>query len=58
MDFKNHEDFNTPLLMITTAFGLVVILTGFILFPSRLGLTAWRRRRKAARVRDRVAPAE
>ena len=58
MDFKNHEDFNTPLLMITTAFGLVVIVTGFILFPSRLGLTAWRRRRKAARARDQAAPAE
>ena len=58
MDFKNHEDFNTPLLMITTAFGLLVIVTGFIMFPSRLGFTAWRRRRKAARARDRVAPAE
>jgi len=49
MDFKNHEDFNTPLLIISTALGLVVILTGFILFPSRLGYNAWRRRRRAAR---------
>jgi hypothetical protein len=58
MDFKNHEDFNTPLLIIATAFGLVVIVTGFIMFPSRLGFTSWRRRRKAARARDQVAPAE
>lgn len=58
MDFKNHEDFNTPLLIVTTAFGLVVIVTGFIMFPSRLGLTAWRRRRKAAKERAQVAPAE
>jgi hypothetical protein len=58
MDFKNHEDFNTPLLIIATAFGLVVIVTGFIMFPSRLGFASWRRRRKAARARDPVAPAE
>ena len=58
MEFKDHEDFNTPLLMITTAFGLIVIVTGFIMFPSRLGLTAWRRRRKAAKERAQAAPAE
>ena len=58
MDFKNHEDFNTPLLMITTAFGLIVIITGFIMFPSRLGFNAWRRRRKAAKDRAQVVPAE
>jgi len=58
MDFKNHEDFNTPLLMITTAFGLLVIITGFIMFPSRLGYTSWRRRRRAARERAQTAPAE
>ena len=58
MDFKNHEDFNTPLLIIATAFGLVVIVTGFVMFPSRLGFTSWRRRRKATRGRDQVAPAE
>jgi len=49
MDFKNHEDFNTPLLIVATALGLVVIFTGFVLFPSRLGYNAWRRRRRAAR---------
>jgi hypothetical protein len=47
MDFKNHEDFNTPLLIIATALGLIVILTGIIMFPSRLGYNAWRRRRRA-----------
>jgi hypothetical protein len=52
MDFENHEDFNTPLLIATTAFGLVVILTGFIMFPSRLGFTAWRRRRASRRSAD------
>ena len=46
MDFKNHEDFNTPLLIIATAFGLLVIVTGIVMFPSRLGLNAWLRRRR------------
>ena len=50
MDFKNHEDFNTPLLIVATALGLVVIVTGMILFPVRLGLAAWLRRRR--RLRD------
>lgn len=49
MDFKNHEDFNTPLLVIATGLGLIVVITGFILFPSRLGYNAWKRRRRAAR---------
>lgn len=51
MDFKNHEDFNTPLLAVATALGLVIILTGIVMFPSRLGFNRWwrrRRRRKAA----------
>jgi hypothetical protein len=46
MDFKNHEDFNTPLLIVATSLGLVVIVTGMVLFPVRLGLTAWLRRRR------------
>ncbi|MGE3150156.1 MAG: PepSY domain-containing protein [Pseudorhodoplanes sp.] len=46
MDFKNHEDFNTPLLMIATALALIMVMTGIILFPSRLGYNAWRRRRR------------
>lgn len=48
MDFKNHEDFNTPLLIGATALSLLMIVTGIILFPSRLGYNAWRRRRTAA----------
>ena len=48
MDFKNHEDFNTPLLIVATALGLVIIVTGIVLFPSRLGYNAWRRRRRRA----------
>lgn len=50
MDFENHEDFNTPLLIGATALSLVMILSGIVLFPSRLGYNAWRtrqRRRKA-----------
>lgn len=46
MDFKNHQDFNTPLLIIATALGLIVIVTGIVMFPSRLGWNAWRRRRR------------
>lgn len=46
MDFKNHEDFNTPLLIGATALSLTMIVAGVILFPSRLGYNAWRRRRK------------
>jgi hypothetical protein len=45
MDFKNHEDFNTPLLIISTALGLLVIMTGIVMFPARLGYNRWRRRR-------------
>lgn len=49
LDFKEHEDINNPLLIATSALGLVIILTGVILFPTRLGYTAWRRRRQRAR---------
>jgi hypothetical protein len=48
MDFRDHEDFNNPLLVTATALGLVMIVTGIILFPSRLGWNAWRRRRAVA----------
>jgi hypothetical protein len=61
MDWRGHENFNSPLLMITTALGLVVIVTGIIMFPSRLGYTAWRRRRRAlkmSRVGQEQAPAQ
>lgn len=49
MDFQNHEDFNTPLLIVATALALVMVLTGIILFPSRLGYNAWKRRRRRER---------
>lgn len=49
MDFKNHEDFNTPLLIGATALALVMIVAGIILFPSRLGYNAWKRRRRRER---------
>ena len=49
MDFKNHEDFNTPLLIGATALSLVMIVAGIILFPSRLGYNAWKRRRRRER---------
>ena len=56
LDFKNHEDFNTPLLIIATALALVVIFTGLVMFPSRLGYNSWRRRRRLARQRAESAP--
>jgi hypothetical protein len=46
LDFEEHQNINNPLLIATSALGLVVILTGIILFPSRLGYNAWRRRRR------------
>jgi hypothetical protein len=55
MDFKNHEDFNTPLLIISTALGLIVIVTGMFMFPARLGYNAWRRRRRRAHQRAQAS---
>ena len=49
MDWRSHEDFNSPLLVVATALGLILIVTGIVLLPSRLGYTAWRQRRRAAR---------
>jgi hypothetical protein len=46
MDFRNHEDFNTPLLIVATALALVVAVTGIVLLPSRLGFVGWRRQRR------------
>ena len=48
MDWRDHEDFNSPLLIVATALGLIVIITGIVMFPSRLGYNAWKRRRRAA----------
>lgn len=50
MDFKNHENFNTPLLIVATALALIMVVTGILLFPSRLGYNAWRRRRRRGRL--------
>lgn len=49
MDFENHEDFNTPLLIGATLLGLVIIMSGMMMFPQRLGWTAWLRRRRRRR---------
>ena len=49
MDFRNHEDFNTPLLIVATSVALVMVVAGMILFPVRLGLTAWLKRRRRSR---------
>ncbi len=53
MDWRGHEDFNSPLLIVATTLGLIVIATGFIMFPSRLGYTAWRRRRRRGQLLSR-----
>lgn len=49
MDWRGHEDFNTPLLIAATALALAMSIAGIVLLPSRLGFTAWLRRRRAAR---------
>lgn len=56
MDFKGHEDFNNPLLIIATALSLIMIITGIIMFPSRLGYTTWRKRRRLRKAA--LSPAE
>jgi hypothetical protein len=37
MDWRDHENFNTGLLILTSFTTLIVVLMGFILFPYRLG---------------------
>lgn len=57
MDFKGHENFNSPLLIAATALALLMTVTGIILFPVRLGLTGWvRRRRRRLRESAEVSP--
>jgi uncharacterized iron-regulated membrane protein len=46
MDWRGHEDFNSPLLVAATLLGLVVVVSGIVMLPSRLGYTAWWRRRR------------
>jgi len=48
MDWRGHENFNSPVLIVTTGLGLIVIATGIVMFPARLGYNAWRRRRRRA----------
>lgn len=50
MDWRGHQDFNNWLLIVSTVLGLVIIVSGIVLLPSRLGYTAWRRRRRALRL--------
>jgi hypothetical protein len=57
MDWGGHANFNTWLLVIATGLGLVVIVTGLVIMPRRLGLTAWLRRRKARRISAGRTPA-
>lgn len=38
MDWRDHENFNTGLLIAASLTALIVILAGFVLFPYRLGL--------------------
>ncbi len=52
MDWRGHEDFNSWLLIIATLLGLVVITSGIVMLPSRLGLGRWLRRRRAQRLND------
>lgn len=56
MDWRGRTDFNTWLLIVATALGLVVIVSGIVMLPSRLGYTAWRRRRRADRLNARQIP--
>lgn len=47
MDWRGHEDFNSWLLIGATLLGLVVVISGIVMLPSRLGATRWWRRRRA-----------
>jgi uncharacterized iron-regulated membrane protein len=49
MDWRAHENFNHPLLVVATALALVLTIAGIVILPSRIGLTAWLRRRKRAK---------
>lgn len=42
MDLRDHENFNSGLLILTSFTTLIVVLAGFVLFPYRMG---WVRRR-------------
>lgn len=42
MDWRDHENFNSGLMILTSFTALIVVLMGFVLFPYRMG---WMRRR-------------
>lgn len=42
MDWRDHENFNSGLMILTSFTALIVVLAGFVLFPYRMG---WVRRR-------------
>lgn len=42
MDWRDHENFNSGLLILTSLTALIAVLAGFVLFPYRMG---WVRRR-------------
>ena len=56
MDWRGHEDFNSWLLVIATLLGLVVIASGIVILPSRLGLGRWLRRRRARKLSAAQTP--
>jgi uncharacterized iron-regulated membrane protein len=56
MDWRGHEDFNSWLLIIATLLGLVVIASGIVILPSRLGLGRWLRRRRARKLSAAQTP--
>jgi len=42
MDWRDHENFNSGLMILTSFTALIVVIMGFVLFPYRMG---WMRRR-------------
>ncbi|MEA3045299.1 MAG: hypothetical protein QOH47_3137 [Sphingomonadales bacterium] len=57
MDWRGHENFNHPLLIVATVLALVMSIAGIVMLPSRLGFTAWRRRRRALKLSAARTPA-
>ncbi len=58
MDWRGHEDFNSWLLIIATFLGLVVVLSGIVMLPGRLGIGRWLRRRRALRLSAARTPTD
>jgi uncharacterized iron-regulated membrane protein len=51
MDWRGHEDFNSWLLVVATLLATIMTVAGIVILPGRLGLTRWRRRRRASAAR-------